>query len=124
MKYCGKCGTALVDEANVCSSCGTPTGTGSANANAFQNNGYAPANINTAKPESGVTTAAKILLIIGAVITSFSTFLIGLAWCIPMCIHYFNCVKYNRPVSIGYKICTLLFVSQIAGIIMLVDQDH
>ncbi len=75
------------------------------------------------KPATGITTAAKVFLIIGAIITGLST-LIGLAWCIPMCVYYFNRVRDGERVETGFKVCTLLFVSMIGGILMLCDKDH
>lgn len=117
MKYCGNCGTALADDANACSNCGTFTNTYSQSAQTA-NKATAP----TPKAESGIVIAVKVLLILATVAQGWM--LIPLAWCIPMTISYFNSIKENRPVSMALKICTLLFVSQIAGILMLCDQEH
>ncbi len=68
---------------------------------------------------SGLATAAKILMIVSTVIMGF--YIIPLAWCIPMTIAYNNMLKNNQPVSTGFKICTLLFVNTISGILMLCD---
>lgn len=76
------------------------------------------------KSETGITIATKIFMIIGAVVMVISTSLIGLAWCIPMCIYYFNRVKNGQPIGTGFKVCSLLFVSLIGGILMLCDKDH
>lgn len=110
MKYCANCGTALADDANACSNCGTFV------------NAPAPTAAPAQKAESGLVTAAKVLMIISTVAQGW--LLIPLAWCIPMTVSYFNSVKYNRPVSMALKICTLLFVNTIAGILMLCDQEH
>ncbi len=120
MKYCGNCGTALPDEANACSNCGTFT-----NANTATAPASAPAA--TAAPaapkaDSGIVIAVKILLILATV--GMGWMLIPLAWCIPMTVSYFNAIKEGRPVSIALKVCTLLFMSTIAGILMLCDQEH
>ncbi len=40
-----------------------------------------------------------------------------------MTISYFNHVRDRQPVSVGFKICSLLFVNLIAGILMLCDSD-
>ena len=117
MKYCANCGTALADEANACSNCGAFVNASTQNA--------APAAAPTAsspKSESGLVTAAKILMIISTVAQGWM--LIPLAWCIPMTVSYFNAIKYNRPVSMALKVCTLLFVNTIAGVLMLCDQEH
>ena len=117
MKYCGNCGTALPDEANACSMCGTFTNA------ANENPAPAPASAPAApKADSGIVIAVKILLILATVAQGWM--LIPLAWCIPMTVSYFNAVKEGRPVSIALKVCTLIFVSQIAGILMLCDQEH
>lgn len=41
-----------------------------------------------------------------------------------MTTHYFHATKDGVPVSTAFKICTLIFVSFIAGIIMLCDKDE
>ena len=89
-----------------------------------QTNIYQQTTYQVSKPESGVTTAAKVFMIIGAVLMAISTYLIGLAWCIPMCIYYFNSIKIGRPIGTGFKVCSLLFVSMIGGILMFCDKDH
>lgn len=50
-------------------------------------------------------------------------YLIPLYWCIPMTIIYFKKVKNNEPISVGFKICSLLFVSLIGGVLMLCDNE-
>ena len=74
------------------------------------------------RPVSGLATVAKILMIVSTVVTGL--YLIPLAWCIPMTISYSNKLKNGLPVSTGFKICTLLFVNTIAGILMLCDKDN
>ncbi|MBO5906627.1 MAG: zinc ribbon domain-containing protein [Clostridia bacterium] len=89
-----------------------------------QTNIYQQTTYQVTKPESGVTTAAKVFLVIGTIIMALSTYLIGLAWCIPMTIHYFNKIKNGQAIGTGFKVCTLLFVSLLSGILMLCDKDH
>ena len=108
MKFCTHCGAELVDDAVVCTSCGR----------LIASNPVAP------KPESGLSTAAKVLMILGTVIMAFTTYGIGLAWCIPMTVSYFKKIKNGLPISTGFKVCSLLFVSMIGGILMLCDKDH
>lgn len=109
MKYCSHCGNELFDEAVICPKCGCAIGSMK-----FDNE-------QTSK-NSGTKTAAKVLMIIGLVFMGFF-YLIPLAWGIPMTVHYFNKVKKNEPVGTAFKICTFLFVSAIAGIIMLCDKE-
>ena len=68
---------------------------------------------------SGLKTAAKVLLIIGTVIQGF--YLVPLLWCLPMTISYFRKVKNNEEITSGFKVCVLLFVNAVAGILMLCD---
>ncbi|MCH5158492.1 MAG: hypothetical protein J1F33_04770 [Clostridiales bacterium] len=67
-------------------------------------------------------TAVKVFMIIACVGMGFS--LIPLCWTIPMTVHYFNATKNHRPIGVGFKVCSLLFVSLIAGILMLCDHEN
>ncbi len=49
-------------------------------------------------------------------------YLIPLAWAIPMTVHYWKAVKNNRPVGTAFKVCTLLFINTVSGILMLCDK--
>lgn len=113
MKYCSKCGTQLVDEAIVCIGCGCAVGSAPI-----------PASIVTveAQKSSGLTTAAKVFMVLGTVIMGL--YILPLAWCIPMTVSYFKKVKNNQPISTGFKVCSLLFVSILGGIFMLCDKDN
>lgn len=66
---------------------------------------------------SGSITAIKVFLIIGCIAGGF--LLIPLAWCIPMTVAAFRTYNQGCDVSTGMKVCTLLFVNVVAGIIML-----
>lgn len=108
MKYCSKCGKELLDEAVICVGCGSWCST--------------PVTPQaTEVKSSGLKLAAKILMILGTVF--FGLYLIPLAWCIPMTVSYCKKIKTGEPISVGFKICSLLFVSTTAGIIMLIDKD-
>ncbi len=50
--------------------------------------------------------------------------LLPLAWKIPMTVSYFKKTKNNYEISIAFKICALLFVDPIAGILMLCDNKN
>jgi uncharacterized membrane protein YvbJ len=107
MKYCSKCGNQLFDEAVICPQCGCATG-------------YQEHTIR--KQTSTMQTVAKIFMIIGTVINGFA--IIPLAWCVPMTLSYINKIKNGERVGTGFKVCTLLFVNTIAGILMLCDDDN
>ena len=101
MKFCVKCGKELMDEAVVCTGCA----------------------VETEESPSGLSTAVKVFMVIGTVCTSLIGYLIPLAWCLPMTIIYFKKVKKGLPIGTGFKICSLLFVNTIAGILMLCDKN-
>ncbi len=105
MKYCTKCGHELVDEAVFCVGCGC----------AVEAVEKAPADI------SGMKKASKVLMILGTVVSGL--YIIPLAWCIPMTVAYNKKLKNGEPISTGFKVCSLLFVSLIAGILMFCDND-
>lgn len=128
MKYCTHCGGEIEDDAAICIHCGCAT------------SNYKPAN-NSAKGKTlgKVALAFMILACIIRPLDIMSNFLkyfassetlfvgiigifislIPLAWCIPMTIHFNNKFKNDESVGIGFKICTLIFVNFIAGILML-----
>ena len=112
MKYCSKCGKELLDEAVICPQCGCHTG-------------YQGYDTSYMKPAAGPTTLqkiAKVFMIISTVVMGF--YLIPLAWCLPMTLSYCKKIKRGEPVGIGFKICTLIFVNTIAGILMLCDENN
>jgi uncharacterized membrane protein YvbJ len=114
MKYCTHCGTELNDEAVVCPSCGCPTDLYNANSGS---------NINTNSNNSGLATTAKVFMVIGCVISAFY-WIIPLAWTIPMTVIYFKKIKNGEQISTAFKVCSLLFVSLVAGILMLCDKEQ
>ena len=116
MKYCVKCGAEMVDDAVVCVKCGCACAPAKT---------YTPqVAIQPVSGENGLTSVAKIFLILSTILMGLFSFGIALAWCLPMTISYFNKIKRQKPVSIGFKVCSLLFVSMIAGILMLCDQNN
>ena len=108
MKFCTKCGAEICDEAVICPKCGCSCET----------------ETKLAVQESESSTlklVAKIFMILSCVSVAWT--LIPLCWMIPMTVHYHKAAKENRPVGIGFKICTLLFVNLLSGILMLCDKD-
>ncbi len=114
MKYCAKCGAELMDEAIFCMRCGCAASLGMQ----FQYQQIA------LPQKSGASTAAKVFMIIGTVLLSLLTYCIALAWCLPLTIIYFKKVNRGEPIGTGFKICSLLFVSMVAGILMLCDNSN
>ena len=111
MKYCTKCGAQIHDEAVVCVNCGCNTGYVAVNSTSLNSQ------------NSGMITTIKVLMIIGTVYFAFMGFCIPLAWCLPMTLSYFKKIENGEPISMNFKICTLLFVNTIAGILMLCSED-
>ena len=73
---------------------------------------------------SGLSKAAKILMIISTIILACSSCGIALAWCLPMTISYSRKIRAGLPVSTGFKVWTLLIVNTLAGIFMLCDHNN
>ena len=110
MKYCQHCGAQIADEAAFCVNCGNAVGTQQA-----QQTQQA-----VQSESSTLRTVAKIFMVLGCISTAWF-FLIPLCWTVPMTVHYWRAVADNRPVGTGFKVCSLLFVNLIAGILMLCD---
>ena len=105
MKYCTNCGNELFDEAVICPKCGYPTA-----------EFYLQLKSNNIKPNTSYFVV-KIFMIIATVINGL--YILPLAWCIPMTVNF--CKKYDKgiPISTGFKVCTLLFVNFVSGILLL-----
>ncbi|MDO5330518.1 MAG: hypothetical protein Q4F15_03705 [Bacillota bacterium] len=65
--------------------------------------------------------AAFILCLISTIAMGWA--LIPLIWCIPMTVSVYKAYKGEKTLGVGFKVCTLLFVNLIAGILLLVDED-
>jgi hypothetical protein len=66
--------------------------------------------------------AAFIFMIIACVVMGI--YIIPLLWCIPMTVSFRRRIREGRPIGVGFKICTLLFLNTIAGILLLCDDDN
>ena len=105
--FCAHCGKEVSNEAVVCVNCGCLV---------ERPRQQAP----VIKP-SGLKIAAKVLMIISTVIMGFWIF--PLLWTVPMVCSYSGKLERGEPISIEFKICTLVFVNLIAGILLLCDKD-
>ena len=108
MKYCVHCGNEIHEEAVICVKCGrsvTQTIT----------------KMEAKQEDNTMETIVKILLVLGCIAQGW--LLIPLAWCLPITISIFNSFRDNRPIDTGLKVCTLLFVSLVAGICLLCMND-
>ena len=106
MKYCTHCGKELVDEAVVCTSCGCKAAP-------------APSNNSILKEDDKkiFVLLIKIFMVIGCVVTGWA--IIPLLWTIPLTMHVWRKLSDDEPISIAVKICSLLFVNIVAGIMLL-----
>ena len=65
--------------------------------------------------------AAYVLGIISTVCMALC--IIPLAWCIPMVIKVKHAMDGKGQLSVGFKVCYLLFVSLIGGVLLLCDEN-
>ncbi len=77
---------------------------------------------NVQKNNSGLITVIKVFLVLGCIAQGWM--IIPLAWCLPITISSFKKMNAGQPIGTGMKVCTLLFVSLIAGICMLCMKDE
>lgn len=106
--FCKNCGQQIDDKAVVCVHCGCSTDVQEQQ--------------QQAATSSTLQLIVKIFMVLGCIASGWS--LIPLIWTIPMTVHYFRATKEGRPVGTVFKICSLLFVSLIGGILMLVDNSN
>ena len=109
MKYCVYCGAEQHDEAIICVKCGRSV---------------APT-LNPTVPspkDNTLVTICKVFLILSCIAQGW--LLLPLAWCLPITISICNKMKNNEPVGAGLKVCALLFVNLIGGILLLCRSDE
>lgn len=131
IKFCPICGKELEENANFCPVCGNPT-------TKPNNESYLDKPIDYSsytRPQGvGIIIAFMVIncficgfLSIILIAADFGAvallYLIPLFWQIPMTAHFSNCANARLKVSTAFKVCTLLFVSLISGIIMLCNKD-
>ena len=104
MSFCTHCGKEIEDGAVVCPQCGFAI----------------KSEVTNPKKSFG---ALKTFMILGCVFNALYFILIPLCWCIPMTVSLFKKIEKGEKCSTGFKVCTLLFVSMIAGILLLCDND-
>ena len=107
MKFCQKCGKEIMEEAVICPGCGC-----SIAQNKTQENGG----------KDGLAIAGKIFLILGCIAQGW--LLVPLAWCLPITISICGRMKRGEEVGAGLKVCALLFVNLIGGILLLCRSDN
>ena len=136
MSYCRNCGSKLDEDAKYCPNCGKEVESTNTTFNYSEDNFNG--NIDSKKNWTGIKITSFIFMLVGifftisTIVTWFISengtnfrfsFPIALIWQIPMTYYYYRCVTNKTKTSTGFKVCTLIFVSLIAGILMLCDKD-
>lgn len=103
MKYCTHCGAEANDEAVICVKCGRA---------------IEDAPVNGKSRNETMKTVILVFLILGC-IGGAAACLIPLAWCIPITLSIKRKLDNGEPIDVALKVCTLLFVSLVAGILLL-----
>lgn len=139
--FCKSCGSNINDGSAVCPYCGTSQSGSPVQPAAPQQSYQQPYQQSYQQPYQhqtyfeprkawkygtvikiflGLGVAAKVLL----AIADSPIYFISLLWMVPMVIYSFNAISNNEQVGVGFKICVLLFVSTIGGILMLCDSGE
>ena len=113
--YCRFCGEQVGDDAVFCSKCGARISPSTHE----QNRSSSP--LTSESGDSICGTIAFILMIASCI--AFGFMIIPLCWMIPMTVSYWNNLKRHEPTSAAFKVCVLIFVNFIAGILLLVDEN-
>ena len=119
MKYCTKCGASMEDDALFCPKCGAKT-EGESKAVELEPSPKAGSS-KIKKREDSLMTVALVFCIISCVLTGFA--LIPLCWMIPLTVVLYNKIQNKEPISIALKIVILIFVSLVAGILLIVGDE-
>lgn len=106
MKYCSHCGQEIDDEAEVCVHCGCAV---------HRHEEACP------KRNAPLDVVIKVFMAINTALLGW--LLLPLAWCIPMSVSVFRSMERGRRIGFGLKICTLLFVSRVAGILLICRRE-
>lgn len=116
-KYCTKCGAKMPSSFSICTNCGKFFE--KENTNTTNQTKY---DFTSTKPNKHVY---QIIIFIFMIISTIylATFIIPLFWCIPMTITYWNKIRKNEKVSITFKICSLIFMGIIPGLLMLFEDE-
>ena len=128
--YCHKCGNEVSENDTFCMMCGTKVikDYEEANINGENNpnnmyEGTSFYKVSSKSESNGLKVAAKVFLILGAVLNLFSIWF-SFIWSIPMIIIYFTKLKKGEKIGVGFKIGCMLLVSMLGGIFMLCDKEQ
>ena len=102
MKSCNQCNTMLADDVKMCPNCGCNVATSAAT-----------------QQNTKMVALVRAFMIVGCVLTSVYGFFVPICWTLPMTLTLLKKLDRNEPIGMAFKICTLLFCSTIAGILLL-----
>ena len=119
MKYCPKCGAQLQDDDVFCPKCGHQQGP-SPDAVELEPAGKKESVQMSDSTHQSLRLIAFVFCLINTIVFGFA--IIPLIWCIPMTLAVYNSYKNGTKLGVGFKVCTLLFVSLIGGIFLLIDE--
>ena len=110
MKYCTHCGKELLDEAVICPGCGCRVESAPSKSPLMDED-----------DKKIFALIIKVFMVIGCIASGWA--LIPLLWTIPMTKRVFNKLDNKEPMGVGFKVCVLLFVNVVAGIMLLVRDE-
>ena len=89
--------------------------------------GYAQSAAFVPQPPYAVSEQDRTLRLIAFIFSLISLVATGwlivpLAWMIPMCVVSWGIYKGTRPNTVAFGVCTLIFVSLVAGILLLISR--
>lgn len=140
-KFCNYCGAEVFKDAVVCPACGCQLAGNSGNAlqiitkvlmvlsgvavllGAIVMLVLSLVDANIAKVCDDDVSYEFYELLSRIFIGMFVAFALSLAWIIPMTVHYFKATKKNQLVGTAFKVCTLIFVNVLAGILLFCDSN-
>lgn len=122
MKYCSNCDAQLKDDTKICTWCGCTVDEKGRMTERPKDNSGKKIIIQYPK-ENEITVWAKVFMVLGIIGDIFLFGIFSLLWTIPMTVVYFRKIKHCEVPGIGFKICSLLFVSLVGGILMLCDKE-
>ncbi len=147
--FCEKCGNEIADDSQFCPKCGAKAEAAPAaepapaaehpaaeqpapEANSSQAGYQAPpapqaapaASYETIYPMTEQDKTLRLVAFVFNVLScvGFGLLLVPLAWMIPMTVHSWGIYKGNKPNTVAFGVCTLLFLNLIGGIMLLVSK--
>ena len=118
MLFCVKCGSELPSGASFCPVCGHAVEDGTRlDLPSVGINGRP-----MRKKMTALSRLARAMMFVGMGISAFAIF--PLIWTIPMAEHYNRSILEGHDVSTAFKICSLILVSRVAGVLMLMDSKN